>query len=107
MRPPSLFRRQVRQAFADAVRERGDGVTWPDVLPRLPVDRRSPAEVKLVRRTVENLAAAGELVRVGGFKPAGARVWLGLYVPAAQEPVAPATVAQQALERAIWGWRMP
>ena len=36
----------------------------------------------VARVTCKNMAAAGELVRVGRDKPAGARVWMTLFEPA-------------------------
>ena len=55
---------------------------WRDVLPAAQINERSHAEVMLVRRTVENMVQAGDLVRVGSQKPAGSRVYSALYEPA-------------------------
>lgn len=74
MRPAGEIRAALRAAFA----ERGHA-TWAEVLPACPVDSRSPSEVLLVRRTVENMVRSGELVKAGASKPAGSRAWRTVY----------------------------
>jgi hypothetical protein len=53
---------------------RGEGVTW--------LDAAQAAQVgyEAARHTVDNMARAGELVRVGSAKPEGSRHWMALYV---------------------------
>lgn len=75
MRPPGEIRAALRTAFGDL-----QPCGWRDVLPAVPmVNVRSPAEVLLVRRTVENMVQAEELVPVGKQKRAGSRVWYQTY----------------------------
>ena len=74
MRPPGEIRSALRSAFAQC----GDA-TWREVLPACPVNVASPAEVMLVRRTVENMVRAGELVNVGTSREAGSRIARTLY----------------------------
>lgn len=74
MRPPGEIREALRAAFA----ERGHA-TWREVLPACPVNAASPSGVLLVRRTVENMVRAGELVDVGTSRAAGSRIARKLY----------------------------
>ena len=78
MRPRSEFRTLLANVF-----ERQAPCGWRDAVPHAPVDLRSSAEVRLVRKTVENMVMAGELVAVGQAKAAGSRAWHTLYEPAA------------------------
>lgn len=103
MRPRGEIRMLLRAGFA----ERG-ACTWREMLPCAQVDTRSPAEVRLVRKTVENMVAAGELVKVGVSREAGARVWQAMY-EAAPPPDAPAAeggagAALDALQSITRGW---
>lgn len=84
-------RGEIREALVAAYSQVG-AASWREVLPHVPVNSSSPAEVTLVRRTVENMARAGELVRCGEEKPAGSGVWLAVYELAA--PPEPADVPQ-------------
>ena len=61
MRPRGEIRMLLRAGFA----ERG-ACTWREMLPCAQVDTRSPAEVRLVRKTVENMVAAAVLFGIGG-----------------------------------------
>lgn len=74
MRPAGEIREALRSAFA----ERGHA-TWREVLPACPVNPASPSGVLLVRRTVENMVRAGELVDVGTSRQAGSRIARKLY----------------------------
>jgi len=60
------------------------------------------------RRTVENMARAGELVRCGAEKPAGSGVWRAVYELAEPEPVPEPTATQleqlDALAAVTAGW---
>lgn len=102
MRPAGEIRTALRAAFA----ERGHA-TWAEVLPACPVNAQSPAEVRLVRRTVENMVRAGELVPAGTSKPAGSRVWRTLY-ELAEPDSAPwsgaATDSLALLQDVVTGW---
>jgi hypothetical protein len=75
-------RGEIRDALVAAYSQVG-AASWREVLPHVPVNSGSPAEVTLVRRTVENMARKGELVRCGEEKPAGSTVWLAVYELAA------------------------
>jgi hypothetical protein len=104
MRPQGEIRTALRSAFA----ERGPS-TWAEVLPALPVNVAAPSEVRMVRRTVENMVQAGELVRAGHHKVAGSRVWRMMYELAAEPDSvqhAPACYADSlcALEDVTRGW---
>lgn len=74
MRPPGEIRVALRSAFAEL-----QPCGWRDVLPHMPVNPRSPSEVLMVRRTVEHMVQAEELVPVGKQKLAGSRVWYQTY----------------------------
>lgn len=104
-RPQGEIRALLLAGFA----ERGAS-TWREVLPAvLPVrvNVRSPAEVRLVRKTVENMVAAGELVKVGVSREAGARVWRAMYEaapPPEDEPAGPQDAALDALQQITHCW---
>jgi hypothetical protein len=74
MRP----RGEIREALCSVFAEQ-QPCGWRDVLPYAGIDARSPSEVMLVRRTVENMVRAHELVPVGLQKAPGSRVWHQLY----------------------------
>lgn len=74
MRPAGEIREALRAAFAEAGHS-----TWRDVLPACHVDTSAPSEVLMVRRTVENMVRAGELVKVGNDRQAGSRIVRTLY----------------------------
>lgn len=80
MRPPGEIRMALRAAFAS----RGHA-TWNDVLPDCPVNAACMAEARLVRRTVENMVRAGELVAVGTSRAAHSRIARTLYELAPRE----------------------
>lgn len=71
-------RSEIRLGLRAAFEARGHA-TWREVLPAVGVNPSAPSEALLVRRTVENMARAGELVRVGSAKTAGSPTWLALY----------------------------
>lgn len=74
MRP----RGEIREALCSVFAEQ-QPCGWRDVLPLVRVDVRSPAEVMLVRRTVESMVRSQELVAVGLQKAPGSRVWHQTY----------------------------
>ena len=104
MRPAGEIRAALRSAFA----ERGHA-TWREVLPACPVNAHARSEVMLVRRTVENMVQAGELVRAGAAKTAGSRAWRAVYELAAYDAAneawasAPGT-GHEALQDVTRGW---
>jgi hypothetical protein len=73
----------VREQLVQAFEQRAP-CTWQAVLPLVGVNPRSRSEVVLVRRTVENMKRAGELVHAGRDKAAGSRVWRAMYELAAR-----------------------
>lgn len=78
MRP----RGEIRQALFTAARElypQVGAVSWVRLAEHAQVGYAT------ARRTVDNMARSGELVRVGSEKPAGAAVWLTLFEPAEPE----------------------
>lgn len=99
---------EIRSALRSAFSELGHA-TWREVLPACPVNAASPAEALLVRRTVENMVQAGELVRAGAAKAAGSRVWRAVYELAAYDAAneawtsAPGT-GHEALQDVTRGW---
>lgn len=56
------------------------------MLPRAGVNPAAPAEVRLVRRTVERMVQAGELARCGAERDAGGRAWRAVYEAADTTP---------------------
>lgn len=99
MRSRSEIRLGVRAVF-----EQRGHATWREVLPLTGVNPRAPGEVLLVRRTVENMVRAGELVKVGVSRDAGSRVYRSLYElnPEASAPSAPDTPPMVSLTDAMW-----
>lgn len=86
---------EIRQALRDAVRELHGvqgSASLLDLAPRVPrLNPAAPSEMELVRRTLVNMADAGELQRVGKHKPPGSARWFTLYEPA--EPAEPEAAA--------------
>ena len=100
-RPRLATRTALVVAFAERCRLSGGGIGWREVLPDAGINPASPSEVMLVRRTVQNMVQARELVKVGQLKPPGSRVYLALYAPAAHaEPERPGGELQAAMS----GW---
>lgn len=81
-------RGQIRQAFAsvaEALAKERRAATWRDMAAAAGcVNLASPAEAKLARKTVHNMAAAGELVRVGSVSTPWACRPMTLFEPAAR-----------------------
>ena len=73
MRPAGEIRQALLAAWVEGP------ATWRAMLPATGVDPCSPAEVRLVRHTVENMVRAGELEPCGKEKAAGSRVWCTVY----------------------------
>lgn len=78
-------RGEIRQALCGAARslheERGS-FSWVELAEKAQVGYAA------ARRSVDNMARAGDLVRVGYDKPAGSRVWVTLFEPAPEAPSA-------------------
>jgi hypothetical protein len=60
-----------------------DGPTWRDLAEAAQVGYDD------ARRTVENMARAGELVRIGSAKAPDSPHWMGVYVPSAVSETMP------------------
>lgn len=101
MRPRS----EIRAALASAFGEQGAS-SWLAVLPATGADPRSRSEVVLVRKTVENMVQAGELVPCGREKLQGERVWRSMYElvdPLAEAPPSPQTLSAAETFNALAG----
>lgn len=65
MRPRGEVREAIARA-AQSLAEQGTPPTWRELVGHVKgMSPASPADVRLVRKTVENMAQAGELVRAG------------------------------------------
>jgi hypothetical protein len=74
MRPRSEIRQTVA-AVAEQLHAQGNEPTWRDIAQRVPgIDLRSPADARLVRKTVENMLDAGELEAAGRRQAPSGRV---------------------------------
>lgn len=99
-------RSEIRVGLRAVFEQRGHA-TWREVLPAVPgVNPRSPGEVLLVRRTVENMVRTGELVKVGSSREAGSRIYRALYELAEPQPEAPAEIPAPTvrLSDAMWNF---
>jgi hypothetical protein len=108
MRP----RGEIRQALRDAApvldeeaRAAAVGVTYLDLACALAgkgvLSLEAPAEVRMVRNTVKNMAKAAELVRTGSARVPGCNRALGLYaVPTAADRERASVGASL---QAVWG----
>lgn len=94
MRPAGEIRAALLQAFA------AGPATWLAVVPACPVNPAALAEVRLVRKTVENMAQAGVLRPCGSEKRAGERVWRTVY------ELVPSMVAAAPAELAVLNERL-
>lgn len=95
MRP----RGEIREALFSAalsLREETGHFTWVDLAEKAQVGYEA------ARRSVDNMARAGELVRVGYDKPEGSRVWLTLFEPAPEST--PASQAEADLSAVVRTW---
>lgn len=93
-------RGEIRQALslaAQALHEERGAFTWVQVAEKAQVG------YSFARRHVDNMARAGDLVRVGHDKPAGSRVWMTLYEPADAAP-AEGAAALADLDRVVRSW---
>lgn len=91
MRPKGDIRQAVESCIP--LSGQGDAVTWRDVAAQLHsrrlVDCNAPSEVRIVRRTVENMATAGEVLRVGKRAVPGARRQMTTYARQSSWATAP------------------
>ena len=95
-RPRGEIRLALCQA-AQALHQECGAFTWVQVAERAQVG------YSFARRHVDNMARAGDLVRVGQDKPAGSRVWMTLYEPAEAAPVE-GEAALADLDRVVRSW---
>lgn len=77
-RPRGEIRLALSQA-AQALHQECGAFTWVQVAEKARVGYAA------ARMSVDNMARAGELVRVGRSKPAESRVWMTLFEPASQQ----------------------
>jgi hypothetical protein len=98
MRPRGEIRQALAQAATELARDR-DGATWRDLAERACVG------YLVARRTVENMARAGELQLVGHEKRAHSRRWVALYAPQQHANFATAATAVEGLAGVIRSWR--
>jgi len=100
MRP----RGEVRQAIANAIEHLGHAATWKDLVPCVPdINPACPSELRLVRKTVENMAAAGELERAGRVRVPGSAKPMTAYKPRGTGWV---TQGHTLLDGVVRGWRV-
>lgn len=92
MRPRGEIRQALFTAAITLHEERG-AFSWIDLA------EKSQVGYEAARRTVVNMAAAGELVRVGSDKPAGSRVWVTLFEPVCEEAASEASADLSAVVR--------
>lgn len=93
-------RGEIRQALslaAQALHHECGAFTWVQVAEKAQVGYAA------ARVSVDNMARAGELVRVGRAKPAESRVWMTLYEPAEASP-AEGDAALADLDRVVRSW---
>jgi len=101
MRPQGEIR-QVLAKAADELAEQRGNFSWRDVAEHAQVGYTA------ARRTVENMAKAGELVPVGSEKRAHSRRWVTLYErrqATAPTNFATATTGGDSLAGVMRGWR--
>lgn len=104
MRPPGEIREALRQVLPALAGESG-ALTWRDLVPHVPgVNPASPADVRLVKKTVENMAQAGELERTGQVRVNGACRPMVTYRP--RSAGGWVTQGTQMLEGVLRGWRI-
>jgi hypothetical protein len=85
-------RSHLVQALREIVLARGDaGATWRDLAQALAgrglINVAARAEVRLVRKTAENMAARGELQRLGQVQVPGSRRPMVAWVAGVQGPM--------------------
>jgi hypothetical protein len=96
MRPPGEIRKALRRAARELQAEQS-AATWRDMAARASVG------FKVARRTVDNMARAGELQPVGAAKRAHSNRWMTLYAPAEAAPAA-APAPAPAIETVMRAW---
>lgn len=98
MRPPGEIRKALRRAAQELQAEQS-AATWRDMAARASVGFR------VARRTVCNMAHAGELQAVGAAKRAHSNRWMTLYAPA-EQPVRATepSPAMQAIDTVLRTW---
>ena len=82
MRPAGAVRAALR-AHIEKLEAGAPGVTWRDLAQALAdaklIDMAAPSELRLVQKTIENMASAGELPAVGEGRRPWSRRPLKLY----------------------------
>lgn len=102
-RPQGEVRQVLAVAAVQLLAERGlvvdgvavDGLTWREMSAAAQVGR------EVARRTVSNMARAGELCRIGARKQAGRRHWEAIYAPADLVPSSPPAAWDGAIADAL------
>lgn len=98
MRPRGDIRNALSRSAWELARQRAEGVTWRELA------MHSQVGFKAARKTVFNMADAGELVAVGRVRMVGVCRPLTTYLPAPVEGPTPATQRTADLTNAINGW---
>lgn len=96
-------RGEIRQAISKAAQElaaEAGSATWLDLAVRAGC-ASPPSLRRLARRTVDNMARAHELERIGHERRANANRWMTLYAPPAERAAA---IQAAPLETVIRGW---
>lgn len=91
---------EVRQALAKAAEElaaEASAATWRDMA------QRANVGFKVARVTVENMARAGQLERVGSAKREHSKRWMALYAPACA-PAVDVGAAVPAIDNVMRSW---
>jgi hypothetical protein len=82
MRPRGEVREAIARATDALATHQGMPPTWRDLLSHVPgINPASPGEQRLVRKTVENMALAGELERAGKVRVQGVSRPMTTYRP--------------------------
>jgi hypothetical protein len=103
MRPRGEVREAIARA-ADALATSGTPPTWRDLLSHVPgINPASPGEQRLVRKTVENMALAGELERAGKVRVQGVSRPMTSYRPRQTGWVRQGV---SSLDNVMRGWRV-
>jgi hypothetical protein len=100
-RPQAEIRTHVAQAIARSPQP----LTWLDVLPAVPgLNAASPADRELVRCTINNMARAGQLVRVDRRRVLGAARPMNTWRAAVSSDPRPDVSAAVAAHQALIAW---
>lgn len=108
MRPRGEVREAVVAAMSALGEQQALPATWRDLLPHVAahvpgLSPASPADVRMVRKTVENMAFAGEIERQGSKKVQGVARPMTAYKPRSKGWVRQGTTM---LDGVMRGWRI-